>query len=491
MIIIATTLAISGIVLMLTPGKTGALAFSCILFGMAFLAVWVYRSRLNDPADTRRKVALSAILLFFLGGVVLVDDVKERLGTGTSVTAQPPASTSPNSWGLEAARKKAADALVSQDHQCPRLYGSLSDAFSSGLSVERYGSWYLRVRCTDEAYLVIVSETSGKWSTCKEAVRMGLDCYDDAWIEKLNQTPTPVRINPTLIQNANTPTPNTYKQTEPTSSTKTSERGLSLDEGTYSEKVVENAGYITNALRRMSELILNPQIGNNRWALDLAAQSAAVKLAYQEALEMVPPTKFKKVHTQYLSALALYDEAVDDLNYGIDNLDKSRLDRAAKRIVEGNESMDKATAMLIPNTYEQPEPTSLTKTSEQGLSLDEGAYAEKVVENNEYLINAINEIRELNSNPQMGNYSWSFDMAAEIVIVKSVYKEALKMVPPTRLKKVHAQYLSALALYDEAMDDFIYWLDNLDVQRLDSAGEKMLRGNESLDRATALLREFR
>ena len=84
---------------------------------------------------------------------------------------------------LAEAQRKAQNHLQERTDGCPQLVGtppSFSFAFSSGTQT-LVGDWYyLRVRCTNDAYLVMVERTGAKVRsiTCREARgSVGNYCY--------------------------------------------------------------------------------------------------------------------------------------------------------------------------------------------------------------------------------------------------------------------------------------------------------------------------
>ena len=84
---------------------------------------------------------------------------------------------------LADARRLAADALQGDPSLCPHILGeSLETAFGTGISVEHDGKWYLRGRCSDDAYLVVVSPDGVEYKTCAAAREAGQNCQKADWL---------------------------------------------------------------------------------------------------------------------------------------------------------------------------------------------------------------------------------------------------------------------------------------------------------------------
>lgn len=84
---------------------------------------------------------------------------------------------------LADARKRAAEALEGDPSLCPHILGESVDiAFGTGISVEHDGNWYLRGRCSDDAYLVVVSLDEVEFKTCAAAREAGQSCQNSGWL---------------------------------------------------------------------------------------------------------------------------------------------------------------------------------------------------------------------------------------------------------------------------------------------------------------------
>ena len=95
--------------------------------------------------------------------------------------------------GLEEARRRAVAALRADPTACPEIVGG---GFSTGISAQRNGTWYLRARCTDDAHLAIVSRSGVTHMRCREALSQGMDCERPWWLEERTRNVTQPEYTP-------------------------------------------------------------------------------------------------------------------------------------------------------------------------------------------------------------------------------------------------------------------------------------------------------
>lgn len=124
-----------------------------------------------------------AVILLFLRGPAEVLDIQEDPNLVQEGRLEDPGSSDVGTMTLEDARKKAAYALQDDPSICPHILGeSLDIAFGTGISVEHDGNWYLRGRCSDDAYLVVVSPDEVDIKTCEAARDAGQSCQNSDWL---------------------------------------------------------------------------------------------------------------------------------------------------------------------------------------------------------------------------------------------------------------------------------------------------------------------
>lgn len=121
-------------------------------------------------------VILAIVLLFAMGP----ESVFDVAGGGEPFHeghVNAPNIDASDGLALEEARQMAAHALESDGAVCPHILGEdLGVAFGSGISIENEGVWYLRARCSDDAYLVAVSAEGVEAKTCAAARDVGESC---------------------------------------------------------------------------------------------------------------------------------------------------------------------------------------------------------------------------------------------------------------------------------------------------------------------------
>ena len=113
------------------------------------------------------------------GNALLVElwlDAEEGRPLPVPLSQNPSGTNAPALLSLAQAQKLAAETLLNERPACPRLFLP----FDSGTQVLARGYYYLRVRCTDNAYLAIVHGRTGdvRTMTCTEArATIGNFCY--------------------------------------------------------------------------------------------------------------------------------------------------------------------------------------------------------------------------------------------------------------------------------------------------------------------------
>jgi len=112
---------------------------------------------------------------------------------------------------------------------------------------------------------------------------------------------------------------------------------LTASEQTYTTAMVEHSGKLATALSELSDLISDPQIGNDEWTVDLTVQLVTIQTLYDEAMEMEPPNSMADIHYDYMQAMQHLDTAAGLLREGLDTLDVSLIDQAIAEIEIGHQ----------------------------------------------------------------------------------------------------------------------------------------------------------
>ena len=124
-----------------------------------------------------------AVALLIVRGPAEVLEIGEDLNLASDEARLEVPAPGGGAMTLEGARNKAVFALESHESYCPHILGGTLDiAFGSGISIQHDGSWYLRARCTDNAYLVVVSDDDVEIKTCAAARDAGQSCQKSGWL---------------------------------------------------------------------------------------------------------------------------------------------------------------------------------------------------------------------------------------------------------------------------------------------------------------------
>jgi len=118
------------------------------------------------------------------------------------------------------------------------------------------------------------------------------------------------------------------------------------EEQNYISALQDNSAAVGDAFEELSALMSNPQIGVDEWTLKVATQLTIIRLAYDEAKELNPPTSLSHIHSRYLQAMNKYNDATYLMASGIDNLDSTLLDEASNKMEEGAQYIDETTSLI-------------------------------------------------------------------------------------------------------------------------------------------------
>lgn len=135
------------------------------------------------------------------------------------------------------------------------------------------------------------------------------------------------------VAETSAPTVEAMPPTEAPAPTQTIEptKGPSLALKTYLADVGTHSGEMAKALGEIATLMSNPRPLSNDWKIDVAAQLAAIQLAYQavEKIDSVPP-EAQKLHAAVLDAMGDCNSMTTALARGIDTLDTDDISRATE-----------------------------------------------------------------------------------------------------------------------------------------------------------------
>lgn len=121
---------------------------------------------------------------------------------------------------------------------------------------------------------------------------------------------------------------------------------LTASEQNYCTTIVDHSSTVGEAMTKLSDLMGNAQIGDDEWTLDVATQLTIIRLAYNEALEIEPPSSMADIHYHYTQAMWHYDSATDLIAEGIDTMNADLINQAGSEIEAGTEYINETTRLL-------------------------------------------------------------------------------------------------------------------------------------------------
>jgi hypothetical protein len=133
---------------------------------------------------------------------------------------------------------------------------------------------------------------------------------------------------------------------QPGSSDVTSPAPITAAEQAYASAVAEQATTLTGVLYKLGDLCQNYQLGDDEWALDVATQLAIIRLVYDEAMAMSPPSSMAEIHYKYTQGLEHYNTMTELLAQGIDELDADLIGQATTEMYIGKDYIDEAANLM-------------------------------------------------------------------------------------------------------------------------------------------------
>ncbi|HUX49142.1 MAG TPA: zinc ribbon domain-containing protein [Dehalococcoidia bacterium] len=120
---------------------------------------------------------------------------------------------------------------------------------------------------------------------------------------------------------------------------------LTASEQNYAATMADHSGRVSEALGNMADLMGNPQFFDDEWIMDVAIEFTVIKLLYDEALEMEPPSSMAAIHYKYTQAMSHLNSYVDLMTEGIDTLDADLMDQATSELELAGEYLNEATEL--------------------------------------------------------------------------------------------------------------------------------------------------
>lgn len=145
---------------------------------------------------------------------------------------------------------------------------------------------------------------------------------------------------------------------------------ITPSEQAYATTITDHVSRVSNAMLTLSDLMANPQFGNDEWTINVAIELVTIRLLYYEALEIDPPSSMAHIHYKYVQAMEHYETSTYLIAQGIDELDANLINLATAEIMTGNQLLNEATTL----TEEFIEARQLTEEEDEGCFIATAAY---------------------------------------------------------------------------------------------------------------------
>lgn len=120
---------------------------------------------------------------------------------------------------------------------------------------------------------------------------------------------------------------------------------ITASEQAYANTIADHSMRVGEAFNEFSNLMSNPQIGDEEWTIKAATQLVIIQALYDEAMEIDPPSSMAHIHYKYVQAMQHYDTATDLIAEGIDTLNIDLINQAVAEIDLGNQLVSEATQL--------------------------------------------------------------------------------------------------------------------------------------------------
>jgi hypothetical protein len=131
-----------------------------------------------------------------------------------------------------------------------------------------------------------------------------------------------------------------------------------------------------------------------------------------------------------------------------------------------------------------------TPTELPSLTASEQNYCTTIVDHSSTVGEAMDNLRDLMGNAQIGDDEWTLDVATQLTIIRQGYDEALEIEPPSSMADIHYHYTQAMWHYDKATDLIAEGIDTINADLINQAGSEIEAGTEYINEATKLLSDF-
>ncbi len=122
---------------------------------------------------------------------------------------------------------------------------------------------------------------------------------------------------------------------------------LTPSEQAYATTILDQTTTVSKATTELVNLFQNPQIGNDQWTLRVAAQLATIRVLYDKAMELDPPSSMAEIHLKHTQAMKHLNDATYLIAQGIGELDPSLLDAATQKILTATQLIKEGTQLML------------------------------------------------------------------------------------------------------------------------------------------------
>jgi hypothetical protein len=121
-----------------------------------------------------------------------------------------------------------------------------------------------------------------------------------------------------------------------------------IDELVYMEKIIASSRNLSGSMQTFSKMSSEPLkvYTDDDYKMEVVVAMAVIQNEYRQTKEMVPPPRFASIHKNYLQALTHYNTAMDNLAYGIDNVDADSINKAVTEMEQGTVLLNQATMQI-------------------------------------------------------------------------------------------------------------------------------------------------
>lgn len=151
---------------------------------------------------------------------------------------------------------------------------------------------------------------------------------------------------------------------------------------------------------------------------------------------------------------------------------------------------DKQPATSVNNaaqTTQQPAVSPPPAPTQSALSQAEQEYAKILVQNTSGWGECLTTLGKLFEYPMLGSNQWTGQVAAQIVTMQQLARQAEAITPPAKFKDMHITYMKAVSEFKWVASNLPRAIDNMDVAAINECTTRLQKGNTYIDEAATQL----